>query len=818
MAKISHKLSNSLEGALAGGGDPATSPLYVFGPFLKLIVIGGVAQVTFGASVWLVVLTIAVVSAMYRLVMQWVTDGSGGSGLSEEEFGGWAVKVNAAITFIEYTLTFLVSMAAMVTFIADRLPVLNHTFLWIQYRTLIAIALSLLTGWLVNRGPKMAARTFGPATAGVLLLLWAMIFATIWRQGIQLPSFNLSAFQPGYLHFTIAGFVRILAVMTGIEVFANLVAAYEGTPGQKSRKAFNSLLIIMGTTAVTMLIVGPAIYRLADPRNEQVSVFTQTMDQLLPEPLPYLGTLVGIAVLMSASAASAQGLQNLALGLKLRQYIPPVLGQSNQFEVADKPVWIEVGIVSVCFLLFGTHEETYLAIYAAGVFILLSMTGWAVTKRLIRELREGFQVSKLLLVAGTVIAAVLTTGATGIIFYERFFEGAWTYILFIPLLYAVFTYSRYLLGEPSPELDYMGQLDAAQLAGFGFGQVATVAAEPIPGLRPRKRVEFVWQPAPKEESRWREQRVSIKNVAVLLDGSIYAAQALPLAKLISKASSAHLTLLSSVKDHTQALQDQFEATKAEREAYLKGVITELEAQGFSANYTIRRGHIADATRGLIEENGIDLIITTTRGKSGTHHWLTGGVSAKLVRTIDKPILLVQALDESNGHEPKIERIIAALDGSIYSENVLPYARAISKAFGSELILVSVPAVPEVENYRAAADVVDTIRSKAVENMQKFLEAVARSLREDGVNVRTLVTGSMPARTIIEVAEQEGSDMIMLTSRGRGGLALLMMGSVAQRVVQNTQNPVFMVPIPELRAAPEEHPPQKSETVQPQQPG
>ena len=69
MARLSHKLSNSWEGALAGGGDPATSPLYVFGPFLKLIVVAGVAQITFGASIWLVVITIAVVSAMFGHAM-----------------------------------------------------------------------------------------------------------------------------------------------------------------------------------------------------------------------------------------------------------------------------------------------------------------------------------------------------------------------------------------------------------------------------------------------------------------------------------------------------------------------------------------------------------------------------------------------------------------------------------------------------------------------------------------------------------------------------------------------------------------------------
>ena len=158
MAHVSHKLKNSLEGALAGGGDPATSPLYVFGPFLSLIMASGAAWVIFGGSVWLL-LTVAIVSAMYQVVrlghrrFRWQR--------AVEEFGGWAVKINAAITFIEYTLTFLVSMAAMVTFIADRFPMLNNQIIGIQFRTMVAIGLSLFTGWLVNRGPKMAARTLG---------------------------------------------------------------------------------------------------------------------------------------------------------------------------------------------------------------------------------------------------------------------------------------------------------------------------------------------------------------------------------------------------------------------------------------------------------------------------------------------------------------------------------------------------------------------------------------------------------------------------------------------------------------------------------
>jgi len=795
LSHVSHKLKNSFEGALAGGGDPATSPLYVFGPFLKLIVVAGVAQITFGASVWLVVITIAVVSAMYRLVMQWVTDGSGGSGLSEEEFGGWAVKVNAAITFVEYTLTFLVSMAAMVTFIADRLPILNEPVLGIEflkYRKLVAILLSVLTGWIVNRGPRMAARTFGPATAGVLILLWAMVISTIVKHGLHFPDFNLEAFRLEYFHITLGGYVRILAVMTGVEVFANLVAAYDGTPQQKSSKAFYSLLIIMGTTAITMLVVGPVIFKVADPLNEEVSVFTQTMDQLLPNPLPYLGTLVGIAVLMSASAASAQGLQNLALGLKERKYLPSVIGNPNQYEVADKPVWIEVGIVSICFLLFGTYEETYLALYAAGVFILLSMTGWAVTKRLIRNAREKLNVVHAFLIFGTVVAATLTTGATLIIFEERFLEGAWTYFVFIPIIYMGFTYFRNRMGEPNPEMDYLGQLDAAQLAGFGFGQMPVRPM--LPALNGNGSVEVAWHPDP-VDSKWYEHTAQIKNIAVLLDGSKEAAQAIPMARAVAKSTKAQITILSAVKEPSNARKKRtHHIVVEERNTYLRRIVNDFINNGIRAHYVIREGSISDVTKQYIEEDGIDLVVTTTRGKSGKPHWLDGGISRKLVQLINVPILIVKYREEGYPPAPTVRHIMVTLDGSVYSERALPYARVLARAFGAELLLMSVPAVPEAQDYRAAPEVVKKVRDKAEANMRKFLHDIARLLRKDRLHVRTLVRGSIPARTVIEVSEKEKADLIMLTSRGRGSLDLLLMGSVAEEVVRETRVPVFMMPV------------------------
>lgn len=759
MAHVSHKLTSPVEGALAGGGDPATSPLYVFGPFLKLIVVAGVAQVTFGASLWLVILTIAMVSAMYRLVMAWVVDGSGGSGLSEEEFGSWAVKVNAGITFVEYTLTFLVSMAALVTFIADRLPALNAQVFGVEYRTIVAIALSIFTGWLVNRGPKAAARAFGPATAGVLLLLWVMIFATIWRYGFRLPNLDFSAFTPEFVGFTFGGYARILAVMTGIEIFANLVAAYEGAPARKSRMAFRSLLIIMGTTGLTMLIVGPAIFDMADPTNTQVSVFTQTMDLLLPAPLAYAGTLVGIAVLLSASAASAQGLQFLALGLKYRHYLPAFIGQRNRFEVADKPVWIEVGLASLCFIAFGTHEETYLAIYAAGVFILLSMTGWAATKRLTRELRAQYSFRQVGALLGTASAALLTSGATIIIFGERFREGAWTYLLFLPALYAMFSFFRSRLGAPPPVEEHLGRVM--------FGRYLAPAG--VEAVRPTETVSF-------------------DRLLVPLDGSPLAEQAISVAETICHAWGARLTLVSVLQDKRvrrwfgqQIKQVERRIDElAEREEYLEQTGWRLNNAGIETECAIVGGAAADAIHGLSIDQNVDLIVMSTRGRAGVERWVLGSVANKVVQLSATPVLLLRPGGAWRSRTSQFKRILATLDGSPAAEQVLPFTRALAGKFESKVILLAVADAPEAEEYGRS--------------MQTYLDGVVGQLRQAGLNAEALVTGSEPVQTILNVSESEAIDLIMIATHGRGGLDRLMVGSVADRVVQNTTAPVFLVPV------------------------
>jgi nucleotide-binding universal stress UspA family protein len=209
---------------------------------------------------------------------------------------------------------------------------------------------------------------------------------------------------------------------------------------------------------------------------------------------------------------------------------------------------------------------------------------------------------------------------------------------------------------------------------------------------------------------------------------------------------------------------------------------------------IRSGFIADATQMLVHEKHIDIVVTSTRGKSGELNWTSSGVSQKLIQKINQPIFLVQASADGSIAPAKLERILVPLDGSIFSERVLPYARSLAQVFGSELILLSVPAVPEPEDYSAPSTLIEDIRKKAEAEMENFLDAVARSLRESDIKVRTMVTGTLPARTIVNVGKEEDVDMIMSTSRGRGGLELFMVGSKAQRIVEQSEKNVFMIPI------------------------
>ncbi|MCB0349321.1 MAG: universal stress protein [Bdellovibrionales bacterium] len=738
-AHISYKLKNSLQGALAGGGDPATSPLYVFGPFLTLIVGAGVAEVTFGASIWLAVFTVVTVSAMYRYVMKWVTDGSGGSGLSEEEFGGWAVKINAAITVIEYTLTFLVSIAALVTFIADRFPILNAALFGISSRTLIAVGFTVFIAAAVNRGPKISAEFFGPATALILLFLWVMVGTVIWKEGLHFPDFKLAAFDSTHLNFTLGGFARILALMTGIEIFANLVASYEGNAAQRSRMAYGSLLIVMGTTVVTMLVVGPAILKISDPSDLTKSVFTQTMDALLPSWLSYAGTLIGIAVLLSAAAASAQGIQNLALGLRARHYIPASWGRRNEFDVPTFPAWAQAFIVIACFVSLGTHEETYLALYAAGVFVLLSMTGWSACKRFVRYYREIKNIESLVGIILTAFSAICATFATLIIFEERFFEGAWSYVLMVPLLYLVFDLYKKRLGAPPESIDsrLSSVINIRQL------DVAT------------NRLNLNYK---------------IKNILVPMSGRLNSDISFYSALKIASDFGAIITPAHIVEKDKKNSTHQF----------IDNFVKNWSSESIKVDPCIIEGDIKNSLLELCESNKFDLICIASSKLNSINRLIADSMAYKVIYATTPPVLIFRPTDDWKSRSTAFRHILVPLDGSEIAEQVIPYVKAWANVYQSKITLLSIP---------------DDIEADISPKLKEYLKELKSSYFNNSEQVDCIVDGSGAARTIMNYVKDLDCDLIAMVSHGRGGIKrqdFVKLGSVTNSVLTESDMPVLFI--------------------------
>ena len=87
---------------------------------------------------------------------------------------------------------------------------------------------------------------------------------------------------------------------------------------------------------------------------------------------------------------------------------------------------------------------------------------------------------------------------------------------------------------------------------------------------------------------------------------------------------------------------------------------------------------------------------------------------------------------------------------------------------------------------------------AADMMGEFLERV-RGRHPGAViapDVETRLVQGLPASRIVEVAREIGAELIVLGSRGRTGLPHIMLGSVAERVVQTAPMPVTVVKRPD----------------------
>jgi nucleotide-binding universal stress UspA family protein len=131
----------------------------------------------------------------------------------------------------------------------------------------------------------------------------------------------------------------------------------------------------------------------------------------------------------------------------------------------------------------------------------------------------------------------------------------------------------------------------------------------------------------------------------------------------------------------------------------------------------------------------------------------------------------------------VDRILIATDFSLCSLHALGHGEELARKLGAEILLLHVEAVPV-----AGSQVVDVSHEAA----ERQLTATADRLRSYHLRVRTLLRTGAADEEILNAADAERASLIVMGTHGRKGVARVLLGSDAERVLRSAPCPVLTV--------------------------
>lgn len=149
------------------------------------------------------------------------------------------------------------------------------------------------------------------------------------------------------------------------------------------------------------------------------------------------------------------------------------------------------------------------------------------------------------------------------------------------------------------------------------------------------------------------------------------------------------------------------------------------------------------------------------------------------------------------------RILVPLDGSKTAEQVLPYVRTVSHKLGAPVELMGVIDIAEFAAHISAekARYLERMIEQGERSTMDYLKGVAAAFK--GAAVSCAIEKGTAAGGIIDKAAQDKDTLIMMATHGRSGINRWVLGSVAEKVLRATNNPLLLVRATDQGAAGEE---------------
>lgn len=207
----------------------------------------------------------------------------------------------------------------------------------------------------------------------------------------------------------------------------------------------------------------------------------------------------------------------------------------------------------------------------------------------------------------------------------------------------------------------------------------------------------------------------------------------------------------------------------------------------------RRGHarVVSSTRAAdtIADRalGSDVVVVGTHGRTGLPRLWVGSVAERVVRSCPVPVLVARPGPARTGPP----RVLAAVDLLHAPGEVVKQAGRWAAELGGVVDAVHVVGLPDPMLVEFAvpwgAESEALLRSVG-ERLARALEALPADVRG-----RTKVERGLPGPTVVEAAE--GYTLVVAGTHARRGLAHLVIGSVAERIVRASPTSVLVVPLP-----------------------
>lgn len=296
----------------------------------------------------------------------------------------------------------------------------------------------------------------------------------------------------------------------------------------------------------------------------------------------------------------------------------------------------------------------------------------------------------------------------------------------------------------------------------------------------------------------------ISRLLVPLDLSPTADDCLSTVASLALAADAEVTLLHVLESPAGASHEHptsalaWQLRRCEARTHMEHALARLKQAGVKTKVRIAQGHAAEQILAEAFTAGADLTVLSRHGRSGESKWSIGSTAKKVIERARGSLLIVP-VGKRDSIPPRVppRRILIPLDGSIRAECALAIAHQIAAASGAEIILVhtvrDTHSPPRCHVASEDARLEEELAERWERNARAYLARIQCELKMSHKSVRSIVAQGRDApKVIMDVAEKERADLVVMTAHGMTCNIQKSHGSVAEHLINYCNCPVLLV--------------------------